>query len=1652
MFSNQWYRKKNDRNGSLSKISSMTSVRSFKTLAYLFMVLMLSGLILGIIAWYSPSQKISLFILTNDSGDSRNPYWSLTKGNIKALRESEIFSQNIILNRAIMKTKKRIEESEIANLIYVDGNAVIDKEGDILFSEQSNRFVDLDSVDRLSDLIKWIDNNLKKNTILVLNIYEGHSQFISTRYSNALKEAASNQIKSMKKKNITLIMPNSTNNPDFPIPGKNVGLLVHFLIQGLKGSADPFSGFNDGRITSTGLTDYIRVRISNWCNHFGYDYSDIFVSSNMQESFLIQYSSKSENEDYGLPDKLSEFPDWLVYAWSIIDNWKSEERYVYLPTLYDDLENKIQETEDLWRIGFDPKTLKENLLAVIEESEAIYQRNSLIFSFESTSFHSFMQSTKDRNLVLSESRVFNSKLKNILKELDKGSLTLKQRSAIISEFCNQWLSRKSKSDNIYTESAIIIQASIDNKWTNLSEINLIYECIQRISDSIMIESELICHIGRLITEKPDLNRPDLYYEFFQSRCIREEIFANPETWPNVIGLYQEIFLNHHHLELTLIYGGQTNYDEFLKEIQQCNQKLNSILVNIETVRDVRKSFSLSLQDLYWLPYILQLIPERQAQVFEYLNNIILLADQMSMFDQVNVTNPLNHDQSMSISNFHIQSEIRRLELLSDRLISSRTNLLFFFDDSLLSIFRSELTQSTEGVKVHLGDLSSILSLPYLSPSTRSELWRLLRNYLSEKSKDTSVFSSTSNIPFDDVSMVTNRIMDSTNYIQRETDQFLKFIRIVAPNAIEASSNTLSEPKDKNNSSTPDPNTLWYNWQDPDFRKSSYLKIIKDTPGFSQLLERLFNDDDFIEQKVNDIRELRLERLKPFFNDLSKFRDYVASDFKSDNFSEQIAELARSLSGQHKSHSPFIKTNILEIRVINEELKLGQIKVEIDLLFNSQTLGNEPVLQLDTSRYLSLHIRNLSDRILKSETSQDGLRFLKIEKVIEFQDFPDTSLNHQIDSLNIDQDYVIPLLVKTQNWTFHHFIPTTILWENIKPKLFYSLNAKYLNEFRHIRLRPASKINPIYLRIYNSSNSSRNYRVRFTFKRLSDDIDYYLESDFVSVPSHSSSPIRLKMTSDGNPPPNSNLKPDENPKDTNSKQVPWPGSQIAVSNQYQVDIFDQNYSNSDPIVSEIKTMEFMTPREYLNVLPPVYSSNSKHLSIRFSGEANISDYSPSPVNLIIENKMDQRGKNVLKIGGNLSALTDFNSSGLAQITAKPVEVRLVDSGFNSRFYLNVDNYERAFMYQNRWVTDLNSEIRPSVVSYPEIHIQVPESAGTNLPVPIKIQPVNEPSDAFVILDIFKSNDQLFKPEELMRTIRLESSRKSEYAIGFDQKSGSLLVNTNFGDWTYELPTSGLVGKVGVKARLVNSSGLTIAETRKFLLIDDQQPQNNAILKFPEFARSGSFIDFLFVCTPPESGISEVFAFIGEVKDGKLPEGQIPIKLQLVQEPHNGPDSGLIQNSNQQYWTGRIRIPENQNTQVVSQLTVQAKSGSGVTITLQKPFQTVKADFVELGAISGTVLLGDRSQPSLPVVLRKLDKNRTEVQRTTTNSQGQFAISSVPPGDYGIFTARSIDQTSAQAEVHVDSGKETQLNLILGRVNLPSNGPVPQEKNNASETQK
>ena len=126
---------------------------------------------------------------------------------------------------------------------------------------------------------------------------------------------------------------------------------------------------------------------------------------------------------------------------------------------------------------------------------------------------------------------------------------------------------------------------------------------------------------------------------------------------------------------------------------------------------------------------------------------------------------------------------------------------------------------------------------------------------------------------------------------------------------------------------------------------------------------------------------------------------------------------------------------------------------------------------------------------------------------------------------------------------------------------------------------------------------------------------------------------------------------------------------------------------------------------------------------------------------------------------------------------------------------------------------------------------------------------------------------------------------------------------------------------------------------------------------------------------------------------------------------------------------------------SPLTIILETGAGLTDEVAGNIRIVAAEFIDTGMVKGSVMQASLMQSELPVVLRKMDAKRTEIARTKTDKQGQFQMPAIAPGTYGIFTAKSLDQTSAQAEVIVKSGQITSVSLSLGRVNLPSNGPVP-----------
>ena len=408
--------------------------------------------------------------------------------------------------------------------------------------------------------------------------------------------------------------------------------------------------------------------------------------------------------------------------------------------------------------------------------------------------------------------------------------------------------------------------------------------------------------------------------------------------------------------------------------------------------------------------------------------------------------------------------------------------------------------------------------------------------------------------------------------------------------------------------------------------------------------------------------------------------------------------------------------------------------------------------------------------------------------------------------------------------------------------------------------------------------------------------------------------------------------------------------------------------------------------------------------------------------------------VVGVGGDLFGQLGFQDQKRLEIIASPVRIDPFKNGLNGRILFDIDHYERAFVYQNRWVVDEDRSLFPIPVVQQEIKILADKVVRNGSVLRIKFEPVNDPESSTILLERAEISKLTGDNLNYREVHRFETSRQERFAISTDEKAGSIKVVNGFQDWTYEMPTTGLIGRNSFRAKLLDRTGKMIASHTIEILVDDQAVEQAHLIDIPEFVKIGTKFKIRMQIQSPPAGLKQVIAILGSVKDRKVPENAIQVRL--VREASDKSTTSRLET-----WSGSMELPVKPDLVGQSPLTIILETGAGLTSEVVGEIKIVPAEFVDTGIVKGSVMQASLMQPELPIVLRKMDAKRTEIARTKTDRQGQFQMTAIPPGTYGIFTAKSLDQTSAQAEVVVKSGQTTSVSLALGRVNLPSNGPAP-----------
>lgn len=1639
-----WRRNSDD---SILMIGSNTKKDNNRIVRFLILslvILFIAGTITGLLSWYEKPVKLNLFLITNDIRDNRNPYWSMTQGNVRYLKESDLFHTYINLNEQLLNSDLHKSRENGSNLVYIDCLISIDEHNELLLKCDSakNKF---QSSMKFNDVLKWIDKNLNNNTILIFNGFLSNDTHSFYNQDDKVKHLVYKGLCSINKNNLLFILGNEYIRPDVILPGKDHGLFLHFLVEGMKGAADSFSGFEDGTINSSGLVKYLNVRINNWLNHFGFDSHDIIYWASSEDTFTIRSFGVPINEDFALFNQIESYPKWLTNSWKEIELSKSHKNYIDHPLFYHETLQAVQNSEDLWIYGYDRNELKSNIETKLRNANEKYSNSAIKSSLDNFTFAQYMQKG-------SNSFQFQ-KLVNDIVEMIKNNriiasdknLKSEMQTSKINELVEMWFNSLPKDSSIYFQNATLIQACLNEKWSNLIDIMFINKCLRRIGGPVMLESELIKHFEKLVAESENSYECEVYYEIFKSRCLRENIISQSEIWPKCISVYRKLLEYQHELEIFVLFGGQGHSKAILNEIMRINSELDSIKSNLIMLRNARDFLSFTIQDVYWYSFIYELDPERMNLVIDYFKCQVKLAKSLNDFDDLtweveqNQENNKARSTQLNVLRLNYQNEINSMHLTHERLLSARESLLCNFNDSISSILKNEMNTNNLNTKVHVSRIFNLLRLPFISPDIRESLWNQLVSYLILKSKyidnlksdycnsrplHLNNFSNTYNSPSDNNDHVSLSIklldilLGLNGSLSSKNPDNLQVNQLVELNQIFQENKEIKYP----------------------------IEIVK-IPGFSELLDQLFFNNKLI---IDDQPKLSNNHINKynFFSEIRSIRYQFSFDFPSNSIEHQISNYFIESDNTEYRTFPQVTSNVYNVRILSENQKTGKADLKLSFVLDKNVSSVEPFKIELLNHVGSLMVYQCEDKNSKNSEDSPGSSPLEFQKDISF------SLNYSLfTELNnvsvLSSEQIIPFLLTYNGLRKHIFVPIRINWKSSLPTIEFHNVPITSSSHTDLRFRPIHKLNSLPVLLTNRTSKIQHYKVQTIFTLIDGTSTIKYHSDEIKIDPNSKLLINLKEKGNEIIDQSTVISTDNLITKKTEQQNSWPGSQIPVRPEFQLQIFDSNTVSGDPIVSESRRMSFLNPREYFNTGMPDYDPLEKKLSISLSGDKDIFDKQPATIRLHLDRTFNDDTMKSKK-GGKLDGLFDFRSDSTIKLLAQPVSPPFFDNGLVSRFWIDLDNHKRSFIFQNRWSKNFSDSVTPLPVIIPEIKLIMPEVAGTKKPVPIRIEPINDAENSSVILEI--ATNQSVGPFQTLnyRTLhKFNSSRKALFAVGVDGKSGSLIVNTDFDDWIYDLQTTGLFGNVYLRARLLDEFGNALAIFEKKILIDDQLPENNNLINLPAFAKPGSSFDIVFTSTQPPSGIAEVIAFPGTLIDGKVTDGVRTSILNPVPSK-SGIEKETTANSVLTYYKGKIQIPEKTQAPGETLITVVAKTKAGESVSIQRPIRIVAADYSDPGSISGIVLLADRPQPELPVVLRKMDKNRSEVGRTKTDSQGRFKFNSILPGNYGIFTARSIDQTSAQADLNVEPGNNTELKLVLGRVNLPSNGPPPQEKNEPVET--
>ena len=390
----------------------------------------------------------------------------------------------------------------------------------------------------------------------------------------------------------------------------------------------------------------------------------------------------------------------------------------------------------------------------------------------------------------------------------------------------------------------------------------------------------------------------------------------------------------------------------------------------------------------------------------------------------------------------------------------------------------------------------------------------------------------------------------------------------------------------------------------------------------------------------------------------------------------------------------------------------------------------------------------------------------------------------------------------------------------------------------------------------------------------------------------------------------------------------------------------------------------------------------------------------------------------------------NPNQTVELFAEGIEFRPGVNSAEGRVYLNVNGYDRAFIFQ--------ATLKESGDL---VEIPFDNEVGARLRAPLYALP----SEKFKIglemdggLDVGQVEvglDRTGKKEQF-QVQTFPSLRKQKVQLSVSP-TGELVWQTEVRDWEAEFDTADVFGPVWFRVRVLSGTreiDVVPAVGKRSdepllkidtdfprslfarVILDGTKPENIEFVDLPKKWCRGkqTTVQAKAALRPPErlAPIDKVTFFQGKA----APDGKINPDAVLGEGKFDAV-SGL--------WKAEIAVPEKESFD----LSVQFVTVAGLAASDSKKVFTTVCDNgpSKWATVKGSVVYGERGQSDITVTLS--DGNGKIKRAVKTNAKGEFAFDRVLPGSYFVTAVRNFPELIGQVPLEVPEGQEIVDNVAV-----------------------